>query len=126
MNGPRIRLAAAIVLVVPLLAYPLAVLASGRPTFPGDRGECAVAAHDGDEGRFEVVVAHLALIPDAEALRRRVLAAGVGDMKVEPDGCGWWKVTAYGIETYAAAQSLADAVHRAGFPARVERDTSVP
>jgi len=122
VSGRRLALLAALVVAVPLLVYPLTVLASGEPRFPGSRDECARVATGDEQGPLEVVSAHLPSIAAAQTLRDRLAAAGFDDMRVEPDGCGWWKVTTYGFDSGAKARALAAAVRGASFPARVELD----
>ncbi|MCZ7589062.1 MAG: hypothetical protein M5U27_09470 [Gaiella sp.] len=41
---------------------------------------------------------------------------------MKADGCGYWKVTNDGIDTYAQGESAAAEARRAGFPAQVELD----
>ena len=126
MTRARLTLATAAVAFVPLLGYPLVVLASGAPSFPGGRGECARVATGDEAGEIELVSAHLDSIPDAEVLRDRLVAQGFSNMQVKSDGCGWWKVTNDGIDSYAQGQSAAEEVRRAGFDARLELDPAVP
>jgi hypothetical protein len=126
MTGARLTLVTAAVVLVPLLGYPLVVLASGSSSFPGGRGECARAATGDGAGEIELVSAHLDSIPDAEGLRDRLVALGFSNMQVKADGCGWWKVTNDGIDSYAQGQSAAEEVRRAGFDARLELHPAVP
>jgi len=114
----RVWLAVATIVLVPLLAYPVVVLAQGGPAFPGDRGECArAAAADGQP--VEVVAGHLAAYDDAEALRGRVAAAGLASARAEQDGCGRWKVAA-AVASYAAGVEAVQQLARAGVGARLE------
>lgn len=126
MTGRQLTAAVAAIVAAPLLAYPIVVLASGGPSFPGDRGECARLAHDDKAGELELVAAHLDSIPTAEALRDRLVANGFSNMQVKADGCGWWKVTNDGIDSFAQGTSAAEEVRRAGFDARLEVDPAVP
>jgi hypothetical protein len=112
----------AAIVAVPLLAYPLVVLASGGPSFPGGRGECARVATGDGQGELELVAGHLAIRPAAEELRKRLAAEGFANVQVKPDGCGWWKVTNDGIDSYAQGRSAAEEMRRAGFHARLEVD----
>lgn len=122
MSGHRLALVAALVAAVPLLAYPLVVLASGAPAFPGDRSECARAATSGSEGELELVFGHLPSIAAADALRGRLAHEGFANVQVKADGCGHWKVTNDGIDTFSQGESAAAEARRAGFAARVELD----
>jgi hypothetical protein len=127
VTGRQLTAAVAAIVAAPLLAYPLVVLASGAPPFPGDRGECARVAHGDVEGReLELVAAHVAQIPTAEALRDRLVAAGFSNMQVKPDGCGRWKVTNDGIDSFAQGVDAAAEVRRAGYDPRLELDPAVP
>jgi hypothetical protein len=126
VTGARVALAGAAILVAALLGYPLVVLASGRPAFPGGRGECAREATGDGQGELELVAAHLASIPDAERLRDELVKLGFTNMQVKGDGCGWWKVTNDGIDSYEQGRSAADELHRAGYGGRLEIDPSVP
>lgn len=122
MSGRRLALVAAAVVALPLLVYPVVVLASGEPDFPGHRGECARAAGSGAQGELELVFGHLASIAAADALRERLAAEGFANVQVKADGCGFWKVTNDGIDSFAQGRSAADEARAAGFPARVEID----
>lgn len=127
MTGRQLTAAVAAIVAAPLVAYPLVVLVSGGPTFPGDRGECARVAHGDVEGReLELVATHVAQIPAAEALRDKLVAAGFSNMQVKPDGCGRWKVTNDGIDSFAQGVDAASEVRRAGFDSRLEVDPAVP
>ena len=127
MTGSRLRLAVAATLAVALLGYPLVVLAtSGGPSFPGGRGECARPGTGDGQGELELVSEHLSSIPEAERLRDELVKLGFSNMQVKADGCGWWKVTNDGIDSYAQGQSAADELRRAGYDARLEVDPSVP
>ena len=126
MTGRRLTAAVAAIVAAPLLAYPLVGLASGGPSFPGGRGECGRLAHGDEGGELELVAAHLDSIPAAEALRDRLVAHGFSNMQVKADGCGWWKVTNDGIDSFAQGTSAAEEVRRAGFDARLEIDPAVP
>lgn len=118
MTVSRVWLAVAAIVLVPLLAYPVVVLAQGGPSFPGDRGECArAAAADGQP--VEVVAGHLAAYDEAEALRGRVAAAGLASARAEQDGCGRWKVAA-AVASYAAGVEAVQQLARAGVGARLE------
>jgi hypothetical protein len=118
VTGSRIWLAVAAIVLVPLVAYPVVVLARGGPSFPGDRGECARAAAD-DGQPVEVVAGHLAAYDEAEALRGRVATAGLGSAKAEQDGCGRWKVAA-AVGSYGAGRDAVQQLARAGVRARLE------
>jgi hypothetical protein len=114
---------ATVLVVFALLGYPLAVVAGGSPTFPGGREECARIATGDGQGAVELVFGHLTSVPDANALRARLVAAGFTSVWVEEDGCGLWKVTDdASFDSLADGVALAARVRAAGFPARVELD----
>jgi hypothetical protein len=96
-----------VIVLAVALAYPLAVLAGGGPSFP-TAADCVHVAHaDGD---LEVVFGRFDSLTDAAALLNRVVAAGFEGSQVEPDGCGRWKVTVHGIPTLkVGAEVMAEA-----------------
>lgn len=122
MSGRRLALVAALVVAVPLLAYPIVVVASGAPGFPGNRGECGRVATTDGQGELELVFGHLASIAAADELRAGLAGAGFENVHVKADGCGLWKVTSDGIDTFAQGRNAADKARRAGFHARMELD----
>lgn len=122
MSDRRLFLVAVLVVVIPVVAYPLVALSSGKPSFPGNRGECARVATGDHEGPLELVFGHLPSIAGANALRERLTAEGFANVQVKADGCGHWKVTNDGIDTLAQGRSAAAEARRAGFAARVELD----
>jgi hypothetical protein len=127
VSGTRVVLTVAAVLAAALVGYPLVVLATaGAPDFPGGRGECARVATGDGQGELELVAAHLSYLPDAERLRDELVGLGFTNMQVKTDGCGWWKVTNDGIDSFAQGESAAEEVRRAGYDARLELDPSVP
>jgi hypothetical protein len=114
----RLRLLAAAVVAVPLLVFPLALLAKGAPPFPS-RDDCAVAA-TGDAPDLDVVYARLDELAAAETLLAAVTGAGFTGASIELDACGLWKVAYDPIESFAQGEELAEQVRAAGFEARVE------
>lgn len=106
------------VLLVAVLAYPIAVLSSGAPRFP-TRAECVRPAKaDGD---LEVVFGRFESAADASALLERVLHVGFRGSQVEPDGCGLLKVDVHGIPTLKVGGEVVDEARSVGLPATVER-----
>ena len=96
----------ALLLTVALL-YPLAFLVRGGPAFP-TRADCAHPATA--DGALEVVFGRSASPQEAQSLLTRVLATGFKGSKVEPDGCGLFKVDVQGIPTLkVGAQVVAEA-----------------
>ncbi len=113
------RRAVALVLVA-ALAYPVAA-AAGGVTFPS-RDDCARVATSDADGELELVFGRLDSPIEAAALRDRVVAVGFVGTEVEPDGCGRWKVTNDGIDSFAQGQGTIEEARRAGFDPRLEVD----
>jgi hypothetical protein len=119
----RPGLAAAVAVVaVPVLAYPLVVLAAdGAPRFP-TRSECAKPA-TADAAGLDVVYGRF---DDPRAARERLRAitrVGFVGAAVELDACGRWKVSYDSIVSLAQGEALAKQVRAAGFDARVELES---
>ena len=115
-RGAR-RLAAAIVLV-PLLAYPAAVLADGA-RFPSV-DDCVQIAPTGSTAELDLVFGRRDTPAAADALLREVRHVGYVDAIVRRDACARWEVVYDRIESYAqGASSLAEA-RGAGLDARLE------
>ena len=90
-------------LVAAAVAYPVAVIASGRPHFP-TRAECIRPAKA--DGNLEVVFGRFSSPVDAAALLERVLHVGFKGSLVEPDGCGLFKVDVQGIPTLEVGRQV--------------------
>jgi hypothetical protein len=117
----RLRAVAAAIVLVPLLAFPLAVTAAdGLPTFPS-RDDCARPA-TGDAEDLEVVYGRLDSPVAAQELLDRVLATGFAGAEIELDACGRWKVSYDAIDTFAQGQGLVEQAREAGFDPRVEHE----
>ncbi len=58
----------------------------------------------------------------AAAHRDRVVSAGFVGTEVSPDGCGLWKVSNDGIDSYEQGQGTAAEARAVGFEARLEID----
>jgi hypothetical protein len=90
------RLTPLALVLVAVVAYPLAVVAGGGPRFPSP-AECVHPARaDGD---LEVVFGRFDSPTEAATLLSRVLAVGFKGSQIEPDGCGRFKVAVHGIPT---------------------------
>jgi hypothetical protein len=114
---PRIWLAAVVVLV-PLLGYPLVTLAGGAPRFP-TRAECARAASAGADD-VQVVYGRLDDVVLAEDLLARLTSVGFVGAEIELDDCGRWKVAYGAVDSFEQAGALAEQARANGFDARVE------
>jgi hypothetical protein len=113
------RLLPWIVLVTAALAYPLVVVAGGRPHFP-TRHECVHPART--DGNIEAVFAHLPTTAAAESLQQRATRAGFQNMEVQPDGCGLFKVTLHGIPTLAVGRDFVREAQSRGFHPILEQE----
>jgi hypothetical protein len=113
----RIGVAAAIV-VVPLLAYPVAAVAGGAPRFP-TRDECARPATT-DAPDLEVVYGRFDDPRAADERLAKLTAVGFIGAETEFDTCGRWKVSYDAIESLEQGEALAAQVRDAGLDARVE------
>jgi hypothetical protein len=111
-------LVAAMVVLVPLLTYPLFAVAEGAPRFP-TRDECAQVA-TGDAPDLDVVYGRFDDLAAADALLAEVTRIGFVGAVVELDACGRWKVAYDPIESFVQGEALAGQVRAAGFEARVE------
>jgi hypothetical protein len=97
------------IVAVAALAYPLAVLAGGGPSFP-ERSDCVapVATHDGE---IELAFGYYDSIVRAEAVRARIAELGYAGAEVLSDGgCGRVKVV---VGTYPTLAGARDAVAEA-------------
>ena len=109
---------------VVLLVYPVALLAQGGPKFP-TRAECARPATSDDDGQeLELVFGRFASPAEAQELRDKVVGVGFVGTEVSPDGCGLWKVSNDGIDSFAGGEATAAEARQAGFDPRVEIDAT--
>ena len=118
MTPSRIRLAAAAIVAVPLIGYPLLVGADGAP-FPS-RDDCVRVAPPGSTERLDLSFGRRATVPAAEALLEQVRALGYVDAEMRGDSCGRWQVLYDGITSYdQGVESRAEA-RGAGLEAELE------
>jgi hypothetical protein len=101
------------------LIYPLVVLAGGAARFP-TRDDCAHPATS--DGNIEAVFARFSTIEPAESLQKSAAHAGFHNVRVEPDGCGLFKVTLHGIPTLAVGRDFVHEAEGAGFHPTLEQD----
>lgn len=120
MTQRRLRLLAAAIVLVPVLGFPVLVLAQGPPPFP-TRDECVRVA-TGDADDLEVVYGRLADPVAAEELLAELTRIGFIGAELELDACGRWKVSYDAIDSLAQGEALAEEARRAGFDARVEHE----
>ena len=82
MTAARWRLAASLVVAVPLLLYPALVLADGA-SFP-KRADCVRIAPAGSTEELDLVFGRRNTPTEAEELRAAVAAVGYVDAEVRP------------------------------------------
>jgi hypothetical protein len=112
------RFAPLLVAVAVALLYPLAVLAQGAPHFPSQH-ECVRPA-SGDED-LEAVFGRFPTVTAAEALQARAARSGFKNVRVERDGCGFFKVTLHGIPNRQVGADFVREAERVGFRPRLEQ-----
>jgi hypothetical protein len=117
-RASRIRLAAAAIVAVPLLVYPLAVGADGA-RFPS-QDDCVRVAPVGSTEQLDLVFGRRDSPAEAERLLEQVRSVGYVDAELRPDGCARWKVLYDGITSYEQGASSAAEARRAGLDAQVE------
>ena len=118
MTSARLWLAAAAIVAVPLVAYPLVVGVDGA-RFPS-RDDCVRRAPPGSTEQLDLVFGRRDTPGEAERLLARVRAVGYVDAETRLEGCGRWKVLYDGITSYAQGASSAAEARRAGLDAWLE------
>lgn len=118
MSPGALRIVAALVVAIPLLAYPALVLADGA-RFPS-RDDCISVAAPNEEGELDLVFGRRDTPADAEALLERVRGVGYVDAELRRDGCGRWIVLYDGIESYEQGLESRAEARRAGLDAELE------
>lgn len=118
MTTRSARLLAATIVVVPLVGYPLVVVADGA-RFPS-RDDCVRPAAEGETAELDLVFGRRDTHAAASALLERVVGVGYVDAELRADGCGRWKVLYDGIDSYAQGASSAAEARGAGLEARLE------
>jgi len=118
VTATRIRLVAAAVIIVPLVAYPL-VAGAGGARYPS-RDDCVRRATPGETADLDLVFGRRDTPMGAERLLVRVRAVGYVDAEMRMDGCGRWEVLYAGIESYAQGASSAAEARGAGLEAWLE------
>jgi hypothetical protein len=118
MTSARLWLAAAAIVAVPLVAYPLVVGVDGA-RFPS-RDDCVRRAPPGSTEQLDLVFGRRDTPGEAERLLARVRAVGYVDAEMRLEGCARWKVLYDGITSYAQGASSAAEARRAGLDAWLE------
>ena len=118
MTSRQLRLAAVLVVAIPLLAYPALVLADGA-RFPSSE-DCVRVASEGSTEDLDLVFGRRDTSQAADELLERVVAVGYVDAEVRPDGCGRWKVLYDGITSYDQGLESRTEARGAGLEAELE------
>lgn len=118
MSRRAMGLAAAAIVVVPLVGYPAVVLADGA-RFPS-ADDCVHVATPGETGDLDLVFGRRDTVPEANALLDQVRSVGYRDAEVQADGCLRWKVVYTGIESYEQGASSAAEARGAGLSPQLE------
>ena len=118
LTSTRILLAAAAIVAVPLVGYPLVVGADGA-RFPS-RDDCVRLAPPGSTELLDLVFGRRDTPAEAERLLERVRAVGYVDAEVRLEGCGRWKVLYDGITSYQQGASSVAEARGAGLDAWLE------
>ena len=101
------------------LAYPLVVVAGGRPSFPAP-GDCAHPATQ--DGNVMLVYGYFDSVTRAAGLRDRLQALGYVHAEVESDGgCGRVRVVVRGYPSLAGARDAVAEAERVGLHPAVEQ-----
>ena len=116
-SNRRVGLATAIVLV-PLLAYPAATLATGAPRFP-TRDECVHPAVEGEP--VDVVYGRFDSPLEAAALLERVLTVGLTGTETIVDACGRWKVVLEDVPSIEIARGVQEGAASVDLEPTLER-----
>jgi hypothetical protein len=101
-----------------VLAYPVATLAHGAPSFP-TRDVCVhPATVDGD---IDAVFGYFDTESEAAAVRDRALEVGFSGTEMAWNGCGRLRVAVGGISTLAVGKAFAEEARKVGFDVTLEQ-----
>jgi hypothetical protein len=118
MTRRTARWAAAVIVAVPLVAYPLVVGADGARF--RSAGDCVHKASPGETAALDLVFGRRDTHAEAQELLARVRGVGYVDAEVRLDGCGRWEVLYDGITSYEQGASSAAEARGAGLDAWLE------
>jgi hypothetical protein len=118
MTASQVRLTAAAIIAVPLVGYPLVVLADGA-RFPSP-DDCVHVAAPSDPGELDLVFGRRDTTQHAEQLLEQVRGVGYVDAEIAGDGCGRWKVLYDGITSYEQGLESRAEARGAGLEAQLE------
>ena len=119
MTHRSARRAAAAIVAVPLIGYPLVVLAADGVRFPSAE-DCVHKAAQGETAELDLVFGRRDTPAEAAGLLERVRGVGYVGAETRADGCGRWKVVYDGIDSYAQGSSSAAEARGAGLEAWLE------
>ena len=107
-----------LVVALVVLAYPVATLAGGEPTFP-TRSECVrPATTDGD---IDAVFGYFDSESEAAAVRDHALEVGFTGTEMEWNACGLLRVAVGGIPTLAVGREFVEEAQGVGFDVALEQ-----
>ena len=118
MTRSGARIAAAAIVAVPLIGYPLVVAADGA-RFPSSE-DCVHEASPDEPGELDLVFGRRDTTAEAELLLERVQGVGYVDAEISGDGWGRWKVLYDGITSYEQGSSSVAEARGAGLEAWLE------
>ena len=104
VTGRTARVAAAAIVAVPLIGYPLVVGADGA-RFPSP-ATASAERRPGETAALDLVFGRRDTTAEAEQLLERVRGVGYVDAEVRADGCGRWKVVYDGIDVVRPGRQL--------------------
>lgn len=119
-SSSRQTLMAWSVLVVVVLAYPVAVLAGGLPRFPSV-SDCVRRATA--DGNLEVVFGHFSSYDDAARARDEALRYGFQGTGIALDGCLRLKVALPGVPTIEVGREVIEEAHSVGLEPTLEHSS---
>lgn len=121
MSSRRTRLAAAAIVLIPLLGYPALTLAEGAPHFPS-RNDCVLRPQP--DRPVAVVYGRFDKADAASALLTRVLAVGFKGTELRFDACGRWVVLYEHVPTSTVGSEIVKEANRVGLHPTLELDPS--
>jgi hypothetical protein len=120
VTSGQLRIAAVLVVAIPLLAYPTLVLADGAELPSAD--DCVRIAPEGSTEDLDLVFGRRDTPQEAGELLERVVAVGYVDAELGGDGCGRWRVLYDGITSYDQGLESRAEARGAGLEAELEID----